>query len=420
METVQTGEMYKGKAAISENVSKAAMGRRVVLWHGASLTLALQLDAAQEKLNDVQDEHKRAIDELDELRIEIENAKKKRRTGSITSTIADAADHVAKRAGKAVIFRYSVWPSKQAPEFQPRTMSRPQSGLDDVGGKASSADQSLSESEREMAEEMSREERKKQLVKKLARPYKHKMGEYAREIEKPTIRKNVLKGMREGRSDAMKKIRENLTEIYDIDNPDKLNLKNHHVRKEIPQLQALLKDDSFLFNPKLYDPNDKKQKVKAYLMHPGLFRAARVVFHGPNVIYDAKSKYKSNTVGPLTSTHEGSTQIIAFIAVVCCSALGPDPEFERVGKVPDPYGKTEQSRKKGFNYRGFYLRTVCNLRAMQEKHGERFKRLLGDWNKEVFPSEKEVREEDEEYQDDFLEEGLDAISQEDDRGYGEV
>ncbi|KAH8922469.1 hypothetical protein BT69DRAFT_1320152 [Atractiella rhizophila] len=34
METVQTGEMVKGKAAISENVSKAAMGRRVVLWHG--------------------------------------------------------------------------------------------------------------------------------------------------------------------------------------------------------------------------------------------------------------------------------------------------------------------------------------------------------------------------------------------------
>ncbi|KAH8918896.1 hypothetical protein BT69DRAFT_1322507 [Atractiella rhizophila] len=34
METVQTGEMFKGKAAISENLSKAAMGRRMVLWHG--------------------------------------------------------------------------------------------------------------------------------------------------------------------------------------------------------------------------------------------------------------------------------------------------------------------------------------------------------------------------------------------------
>ncbi|KAH8919316.1 hypothetical protein BT69DRAFT_1322205 [Atractiella rhizophila] len=38
METVQTGEMVKGKAAISENVSKAAMGRRVVLWHGKGST----------------------------------------------------------------------------------------------------------------------------------------------------------------------------------------------------------------------------------------------------------------------------------------------------------------------------------------------------------------------------------------------
>ncbi|KAH8917510.1 hypothetical protein BT69DRAFT_1301793 [Atractiella rhizophila] len=34
METVQTGEMFKGMAAISANVSKAAMDMHVILWHG--------------------------------------------------------------------------------------------------------------------------------------------------------------------------------------------------------------------------------------------------------------------------------------------------------------------------------------------------------------------------------------------------
>ncbi|KAJ3530335.1 hypothetical protein NM688_g7725 [Phlebia brevispora] len=181
-------------------------------------------------------------------------------------------------------------------------------------------------------------------------------------IEKEA-RDRFEKAMKDIRSNAVSTIATKHAKIFNITSTD---FESKSTRSKLAEVQALLKNDQFLYDPK------KSTVIDGQFRHPCILMALHIVLWGANSLKeeDARTKTKK-TNGFLWSLDKTTDGLLAFITTCIYFVLKSEGIF------------TELTTG-GTDYFDFYVDRLFQLSRMQNQFPNKYKKLMYFYDSKLF------------------------------------
>lgn len=201
-------------------------------------------------------------------------------------------------------------------------------------------------------------------------------------------RRQIKEGQRTMRTATVDAVLGVATAVFDVDSQDfpALEFGDKKKRITLAKVQELLKNKLFLYdNP----PTSARVRLDGYMRGPCILRILRVALYGKSSVLTGRPASKARaTNGRLMCVREVTLPMLAFAATIAYFVLTSASELSEAGSDECQFGRFYRDQ----------LRKLENSKKTATGRA-RIGRLVGDFNKDLFPAEGATEEMDEEAQD---------------------